>query len=77
MIQPPFLPPKTDETFDQKLSDYLRRLAEQANRNEMRVGTTAERPLDPRQFQRYGDTDLGKMIVYVGSAWVNLDGTSL
>ena len=40
-------------------------------------GSTAERPYLPIVGQLYFDTTLHKQIVYNGSAWVNVDGTSL
>ena len=40
-------------------------------------GSTAERPYLPIAGQLYFDTTLHKQIVYNGSAWVNVDGTSL
>ena len=44
------------------------------------VGTTAQRPSSLASGDKgyqYWDTDLGKMIAWNGSAWVNLDGTAL
>lgn len=41
------------------------------------AGNTSNRPDSPKQGQTYFDTTLGKMIVYNGSAWVNMDGASL
>ena len=44
-----------------------------------RSGTTANRPSSTDIYTgfQYWDTDLGKMIAWNGSAWVNLDGTAL
>lgn len=44
-----------------------------------RNGATADRPTSTDIYIgfQYWDTDLGKMIVWNGSAWVNLDGTAL
>lgn len=40
-------------------------------------GTTAHRPAVPTKYETYFDSTLGKLIVYDGSAWKNVDGTSL
>jgi hypothetical protein len=42
-------------------------------------GTTAERPVLWRYYESniYYDTDLSKLILWNGTAWVNLDGTAL
>ena len=40
-------------------------------------GDTTNRPTTANAGDRYFDTTLGKMIVYNGSAWVNVDGTAL
>ena len=40
-------------------------------------GDTTNRPTTANVGDRYFDTTLGKMIVYNGSAWVNVNGTSL
>ena len=42
-----------------------------------RVGTTSDRPTNPYKGFTYFDTTDGKMIVWNGSAWVNMDGTAL
>lgn len=44
-----------------------------------RNGATSERPASTDIYVgfQYWDTDLGKMIAYNGSAWVNLDGSAL
>ena len=39
-------------------------------------GNTASRPYSPAQGQQYFDTDLGTLIVWNGSAWVILTGTT-
>lgn len=41
------------------------------------IGETSERPLTPTISQEYYDTTLNKQIVYNGTEWVNVDGTSL
>jgi len=45
----------------------------------MLAGDTASRPAapDPGNALLYLDTDLGRVIVNDGSAWVELDGTPL
>lgn len=43
----------------------------------VQANTTANRPGSPAIGQIYFDTNAGKMIVYNGSAWVNMDGTAL
>lgn len=40
-------------------------------------GTTAQRPTYKIPGQEYFDTDLGKMIVWNGTDWVNVDGSAL
>ena len=40
-------------------------------------GATPERPIAPSTGQTFFDTTVGKMVVYNGTAWVNMDGTSL
>ena len=40
-------------------------------------GDTAHRPLPANPGFNYFDTTLGKMIVWDGTAWVNMDGTAL
>jgi len=40
-------------------------------------GTTAERPVDPRQFFNYFDTDLAKPIWFNGTEWVDATGTAV
>lgn len=40
-------------------------------------GATSARPASPATGQTFFDTTLGKMIVYNGTAWVNMDGTPL
>lgn len=40
-------------------------------------GATSARPASPATGQTFFDTTLGKMIVYNGTAWVNMDGTAL
>ena len=44
-----------------------------------RNGTTAERPASADIYVgfQYWDTDLGKMIAWSGSSWLNLDGSAL
>jgi hypothetical protein len=41
------------------------------------ANSSSNRPASPLTGQIYFDTDIGKMIVYNGSTWVNMDGTSL
>jgi hypothetical protein len=45
----------------------------------MLAGDTASRPAtpDPGNALLYFDTDLGRVIVNDGSAWVELDGTPI
>ena len=40
-------------------------------------GTTNDRPTIKEEGRTYYDTDLKKMILWNGSAWVNMDGTAL
>lgn len=40
-------------------------------------GATASRPGSPVAGQLFWDSDLSKVIVYSGAAWVNADGSSL
>lgn len=40
-------------------------------------GATSARPATPAVGQTFFDTTIGKMIVYNGTAWVNMDGTAL
>ena len=40
-------------------------------------GDTTNRPTTANKGDQYFDTTLGKMIVYNGTTWVNVDGTSL
>lgn len=40
-------------------------------------GATSARPASPATGQTFFDTTLGKMIVYNGTAWVNMDGSAL
>lgn len=40
-------------------------------------GATVDRPSEPSVGQSFFDTDLGKAIIYNGSAWVNFDGSVL
>ena len=40
-------------------------------------GATSARPASPATGQTFFDTTLGKMIVYDGTAWANMDGTAL
>lgn len=49
------------------------------NINKVQHGTTANRPSSPETGQLYFDTDLSpaRLIVYNGTAWVNVDGTAL
>ena len=49
------------------------------NINKVQHGTTANRPSSPETGQLYFDTTLSptRLIVYNGSAWVNVDGTAL
>lgn len=42
-----------------------------------RVGATSDRPTTPYKGFTYFDTTGGKMIVWNGTAWVNMDGTAL
>lgn len=40
-------------------------------------GSTAHRPAAPSKYEIYFDSTLGKPIVYSGSAWLYMDGTSV
>lgn len=40
-------------------------------------GSTAHRPSAPSKYETYFDSTLGKPIVYSGSAWLYMDGTSV
>jgi hypothetical protein len=37
-------------------------------------GTTAQRPSDPVDYERYFDTDIGTEIIYYGAAWHTVSG---
>ncbi|MEW5821019.1 MAG: hypothetical protein AB1782_12580, partial [Cyanobacteriota bacterium] len=43
----------------------------------VQANTTVNRPGSPSTGQTFFDIDLAKMIVYNGTAWVNMDGTAL
>jgi len=49
------------------------------NINKIQHGTTANRPSSPEIGQMYFDTDLSppRAIIFNGTAWVNIDGTTL
>lgn len=47
------------------------------NINTVQNGATGSRPSSPETGQLYFDTTLSKLIVYNGTAWVNVDGTAL
>ena len=49
------------------------------NKNIVTSGTTANRPSSPATGQLYFDTTISpaRVIIYNGSAWVNIDGTAL
>ena len=40
-------------------------------------GATADRPINANKGDTYYDTEINKLIVYNGSAWINVDGSSL
>lgn len=59
------------------IEDALEEIRLDVTDNVVYSGTTANRPATPYNGQLYSDTDLGKLILYNGSAWVNVDGTAL
>lgn len=75
----PFMPLPTEARFQARLEDTLRTMSRAINDADMRAGVTGDRPVgsDLRTGRLYFDTTLGKMIVYNGAAWVNVDGTAL
>lgn len=40
-------------------------------------GTTGHRPAAPAKYETYFDSTLGKLIVYSGSGWIDVDGTAI
>jgi type 1 fimbria pilin len=40
-------------------------------------GTTANRPINPAQYQEFFDTSIGKPIWYVGAVWKDAAGTTV
>lgn len=75
----PVLPLPTEARFQSRLEDVLRTMSRAINDADMRAGVTADRPAeaDLRAGRLYFDSTLVKLIVYNGTAWVNVDGTAL